>query len=131
MRMRALKLSFAILALVSVGAALVAADEAPLRAGAEAYGDWRTDAPGVRRLAGDHREQRHREQLKGDGRRQRVPGQAHHRGDARPVTGRLRHPAPPWPGVTTARLGPLGVAEERGMAGTDRDASHRDAAADG
>jgi glucose/arabinose dehydrogenase len=49
MRMRALKLSFAILALVSVGAALVAADEAPLRAGAEAYGDWRTDAPGVRR----------------------------------------------------------------------------------
>jgi glucose/arabinose dehydrogenase len=38
----------AICALVSAGA-LAAADEALLRTGADAYGDWRTDAPGVRR----------------------------------------------------------------------------------
>jgi glucose/arabinose dehydrogenase len=49
MRMRALRLSLTILALVSAGAALVAAEEAPPRTGGEAYGDWRTDAPGVRR----------------------------------------------------------------------------------
>jgi glucose/arabinose dehydrogenase len=49
MRMRALKLSLTILALVSASAAFVAADETPLRTGAAAYGDWRTDAPGVRR----------------------------------------------------------------------------------
>jgi glucose/arabinose dehydrogenase len=40
----------AALTLVSVGGVLgLAADEAPLQTGPAAYGDWRTDAPGVRR----------------------------------------------------------------------------------
>src|SRR5579863_10183979 len=45
MQIRALGIGLAALFLASVGAA----QEAPVRTGAAAYGDWRTDAPGVRR----------------------------------------------------------------------------------
>jgi glucose/arabinose dehydrogenase len=49
MRKRALAVGPTALLFASLGAALVAADEAPVRTGAAAYGDWRADAPGVRR----------------------------------------------------------------------------------
>jgi glucose/arabinose dehydrogenase len=49
MKARILAAGVAALGFVSSAAPLAVADEAALRTGAAAYGDWRTDAPGVRR----------------------------------------------------------------------------------